>query len=85
MGLNVYVFRVGDFMLHWLPLWLCWTPSNKGRRLLQNLTGFAGNFLWGVIATRGDLDITKIYGELPPGGNAAMWLVVFLATLMAPG
>ena len=72
-------FYAFDIVVHWLPLLLLYVPFEG---YLVNACGAAANVLWGVVVTRGTMNLSEMYCPLPMFHWAALWVIVSLTTVL---
>ena len=75
--LTFYTF---DALVHWIPLIVLHVPY---RGWMANATGLL-NFIWGLLVTRGTMDLSDAYAPLTQSQWLKMWTMSLVITVAVP-
>lgn len=74
-------FRLMNILVHWVPLYICYVPF---RGFLVNLVGACINIVWGILISKGNMNLSHVYVPLTTYQWHFLFVVSCVATICVP-
>lgn len=84
--INCVLFYIFDIIIHWIPLVVFYQPPLESieEELLSKCIAFSCNVVWGLIVSRGSMNLSNVYAFMEIQDWLLLWLIVFVTTFVAP-